>query len=179
MKRMVALFLALALVLSLGAGLAAAAYSVPAYEDGPTLTPASKCPAQPTVYSSPRYLDPRNNTGYDLRGGLSAKKINTDTSGREYGLYFKFTPKRADDGYEIRRFDVVVTNKAGEVLYVDGFDGYMDCQYRYYWCWNFFPLEGLFSGLRDRYGEVVSGRYTMDIYFNSLWAGKTAFSIGK
>ena len=62
---------------------------------------------------------------------------------------------------------------------MDGFDTSMQCQSGYYWYWNFFPLEGLYDNMRILNGSVTAGSYTMNIYFNKLWAGKTSFSIKK
>jgi len=143
------------------------------------LSPDAKCPAQPTIYCSPRYLHEKTRKGQDLRDGLSAKKINDENNTREYGLYLKFTPKRADDGYTIRRIDFVIRNKQGEIQYTAGFDTEVVCEYRYYWSWNFFPLSGFFAVRKLMDGEVLTGRYTLEIYFNELFAGSTQFSIKK
>ena len=144
-----------------------------------SLTSDKKCPAQPTIYCSPRYLHEKTGKGQDLRDGLSAKKINDENNSREYGLYLKFTPKRADDGYTIRRIDFVIRNKQGEVQYTAGFDTEVVCEYRYYWSWNFFSLSGFFALRKLMDGEVLAGRYTLEIYFNELFAGSTQFSINK
>ena len=143
------------------------------------LSPNNRCPVQPTIYSSPRYLG-SNNKGQNLKNGLSAKQIMNDAGGREYGLYFKFTPKGKNaNGYQISRFDVTISDSKDSILYVDGFDSDMECKTGYYWYWNFFPLGGLFNNMDTLYGEIVPGRYTMDIYFNGLWAGRTNFTIKK
>ncbi|MBR2822379.1 MAG: hypothetical protein IKE24_01620 [Clostridia bacterium] len=144
-----------------------------------TLSPKIKCPAQPTIYCSPRYLDEKSGKGQNLKNGISAKKVNDENNTREFGLYLKFTPKRADDGYVIRRIDFVIRNKAGDVQYTAGFDTEVVCEYRYYWSWNFFPLSGFFAVRKLLDGEVLAGRYTLEIYFNSLFAGSTTFSINK
>ena len=144
-----------------------------------SLSPEKKCPAQPTIYCSPRYLHEKTGKGQDLRDGLSAKKINDENNTREYGLYLKFTPKKADDGYTIRRIDFVIRNKQGEIQYTAGFDTEVVCEYRYYWSWNFFPLSGFFAVRKLMDGEVLTGRYTLEIYFNELFAGSTQFSIKK
>ena len=59
-----------------------------------SLTSDKKCPAQPTIYCSPRYLHEKTGKGQDLRDGLSAKKINDENNTKQYGLYLKFTPKK-------------------------------------------------------------------------------------
>ena len=55
----------------------------------------------------------------------------------------------------------------------------MTCQYGYYWYWNFYSLHGLFEQMKSSYGRIVPGTYTMNIYFNSQWAGKVNFKINK
>lgn len=139
---------------------------------------SAKCPQQPTVYCAPRYMDlgaqPQN-----LKRGLSASQILSDYSGREYGLYFKFTPRGKNQNYLITRFDVTISDAKGNLVYVEGFDDYMQCQPRYYWYWNFFNLKGLFENLKTLNGTITPGKYVMNIYFNRLWAGKTNFTIKK
>ena len=144
-----------------------------------SLSSDKKCPAQPTIYCSPRYLHEKTGKGQDLRDGLSAKKINDENNTREYGLYLKFTPKKADDGYKIQRIDFVIRNKQGKVQYTAGFDTEVVCEYKYYWSWKFFPLSGFFALRKLMDGEVLTGRYTLEIYFNELFAGSTQFSINK
>ena len=143
-----------------------------------SLSPDNKCPAQAQIYCSPRCKNLDNNQAYDINS-LSAKQINS-SSNRSYGLYFKFTPSVMDDGYQINRIDVVVSDANNNtVLYVDGFDTDIQCQRNYYWAWNFFSLDGLYDNMRETDGQVVEGQYRMDIYFNQLWAGKTSFRIQK
>ena len=143
------------------------------------LSPDNKCPTQPTVYNAPRYMNTATGKAYDIdkKRGLSAKTINNEAGDKLYGLYFKFTPGGKDAGYRINRFDVVVKDSDGRILYTDGFDSDMVCQAGYYWAWNFFPLEGLFTNMKLLYGEVIPGNYNMDVYFNELWAGNAAFKI--
>ena len=186
MKRVLSLVLVISLFLTCGIFCSAQASSLSASEilsyladQASELSPNNKCSLLPTIYCSPRYKNPDNGNGYDLKKGLSAKTINEDTSGREYGLYFKFTPKGRFNTFYITRFDVTVSDSKGQILYVDGFDSFMVCDPGYYWAWNFFPLAGLFNNMKLLYGEVIQGKYTMDIYFNGLWAGKTAFTIKK
>ena len=138
-----------------------------------------KCPAKPTLYNSARYKNVGSDQVAELRKGFSAKQINETEGSRVYGMYFKFTPKSGDHGYHISRFDVVITEKNGDILFADGFNTDMTCQRGYYWAWNFFPLDGMFRQLKQKYGEVVPGTYTMDIYFNSLWANSTKIKVGK
>ena len=144
-----------------------------------TLSPDNKCPARPTIYCSPRYLHEKSGKGQELRDGLSARKINDANNTREYGLYLKFTPKKADNGYAIKRIDFVIRNKQGEVQYTAGFDTDIVCEYRYYWSWNFFPLNSFFAIRKLIDGEVLTGKYTLEIYFNELFAGSTTFTIKK
>ena len=144
-----------------------------------SLSPDNQCPAQPQIYCSPRCKNLDNNQAYDINS-LSAKQINNTSANRSYGLYFKFTPSVKDNGYQINRIDVVVSDtKNNAVLYVDGFDTNIRCQKGYYWAWDFFTLEGLYDNMRGTDGQVVAGQYRMDIYFNQLWAGKTNFRILK
>ncbi len=144
-----------------------------------TLSRNQKCPVQPTIYCKPRYFDTKKQKAFNMSGRLSAKQINNASSDRQYGLYFKFTPPRNSTGYEIRRFDLVFSDKNDNILYQEGFDTSMTCQANYYWYWDFFPLEGLYTKMRSLYGEVVSGHYILDIYFNGLWAGKADVIINK
>lgn len=175
MRKTVALLLALMMVLCAGLSLGEE-NKLPFTEEQLALSPDIPCSAHPTVYSSPRYLNTESQKAFDLPYGLSAKQINNATN-REFGLYFKFTPGGKDAGYRITRFDVVVTAQNGEKLYIDGFDSDMECKAGYYWAWDFFPLEGLFINMRTLYGQVVAGKYRMDIYFNREWAGNTMFTI--
>jgi len=181
MKRYFKAALVFLMILTMMISVQAAAQSVTLQftDEQLELDPSNQCPVRPQIYSNPRYLNLENESAYDLSNGLSAKQINNSTGTREYGLYFKFTPGGKDHGYYISRFDVVVTDRNGEKLYIDGFDSDLMCEAGYYWAWNFFPLEGLFENLRTLYGEVVPGLYKMDVYFNRLWAGSTTFNIGK
>ena len=190
MKKALSFLLALIICLSgmmFTSALAAANTAVKSVASGssgfvyPTtsLSPNLKCPVQPTIYCKPRFFDQATQKANNMSKGLSAKQINSAPAGRQYGLYFKFTPARSAGGYHISRFDVVISDANGQILYVDGFDASMTCQAGYYWYWDFFPLDGLYENLRSLYGEVVPGKFVMDIYFNSLWAGKTNINIGK
>ena len=144
-----------------------------------TLSPKNKCSAQPTIYCSPRMKVLATGIASDLRSGLSAAAIKKYAGEREYGLYFKFTPKARDDGYLITRFDVIITGPDKQVAFQDGFYDTMQCQKGYYWYWNFFPLQEMFDEQIRKYGSVKTGTYSMDIYFNELWAGKTSFKVSK
>ena len=179
------LSLTLALVLMMSCMLAAPASAITASDlrtqlnnEASGLSTGNKCPQQPTVYCAPRYQDlgaqPQN-----LKRGLSASQIDSDQSGREYGLYFKFTPRGKNQTYLIERFDVTIHDSKGNLVYVEGFDATMQCQPRYYWYWNFFNLAGLFENLKTLNGSITPGKYVMNIYFNRLWAGKTNFTIKK
>lgn len=192
MKKCLSLFLALVICLTGGLFVTASAAtntSTKSVSSGsssnsftyPTtdLSPNRKCPVQPTIYSKPRYRDTATDKVNNMSKGLSAKQINNPPDYRQYGLYFKFTPSRASNGYQIDRFDVVISDKNGTILYTEGFNANMTCQAGYYWYWDFFSLEGFYDNLRAIYGEVISGRFVMDIYFNSLWAGKTSITINK
>ena len=142
-----------------------------------TLSPNNKCPIHPQVYCSPRYKDP-GKEAYDLKNGLQAYRIENPTvQGREYGLYFKFTPGKVDNGYRITRFDIVIRPSKGQPMYTEGFDTDMVCQYGRYWCWDFYSLEGFFDDMRWNYGGVLTGTYIMEVYFNSQWAGEVSFKI--
>lgn len=177
MKRMMTIILALCMMLAMALPAWAGASSLQFTDYQLQLDPNRKCPVQPQVYCNPRYYNEDTGGAYDLSNGLSAKQINNALSNRSYGLYFKFTPHGKDNGYDINRFDVVVTDRQGNKLYIDGFDSDMQCEAGYYWAWNFFPLEGLFMNMRELYGQVIAGQYKMDIYFNGLWAGSVSFKI--
>ena len=111
--------------------------------------------------------------------GLSAAQINNPDRDRDYGLYFKFTPGGKDDGYFISRLDFVILDSQMNTLYSEGFNFNKFCQSGHYWYWNFFSLEDFFQKMNKKEGQVKAGTYTMDIYFNSLWAGSTRFTINK
>ena len=185
MKKGLSLVLAMVLLLScLGVGYASGTMTADELREtmnqaAEELNPNNKCPQTPTVYCSPRYKDADKDSAYELRRGLSASQINNGTSDRSYGLYFKFTPRGRNQSYYISRIDFTIHDKKGNLLYVDGFDTSMQCQSGYYWYWNFFPLDGLYDNMRILDGSVTAGSYTMNIYFNKLWAGKTNFTIKK
>ena len=184
-KRLFALILCIVLSCAFTLGFAETAPQRPGtstYADSSSkytdLSPNNKCPAKPTIYSSARSRIISTDKITELRNGFSVKQINS-ASDREFGLYFKFTPRSGDHGYRITRFDVVFSEKDGTILYTDGFNTDMVCERGYYWAWKFFPLGGLFQQLKARYGEIKIGTYTMDIYFNRLWAGSTRVKINK
>ena len=182
MKKGLSLLLALVICLSgmmFTSALAASSGNSTFVYPTTSLSPNLKCPVQPTVYCKPRFFDTTTQKANNMSKGLSAKQINSAPANRQYGLYFKFTPARSADGYQINRFDIVISDSNGQVLYTDGGISFMTCQAGYYWAWDFFSLEGFYENLRAIYGEVVPGRFVMDIYFNSLWAGKTNINIGK
>ena len=173
-KRYVSLFLSvLLLILCCLAGTASAAYD----EKGNYLSPTNKCRVHPTMYCAPRYQNP-DSEPYNLKS-LSASAITSNYDIRDYGLYFKFTPSRIDDGFYIYRFDTVITDNRGNEIYWEGWDGSMTCQYGYYWYWNFYSLRGFFDALMSSYGRIVPATYTMNVYFNSQWAGKVNFKVLK
>lgn len=174
MKKRCAFLLAFLLILCVLAGTASAAYD----ENGNYLSPYNKCRIHPTMYCAPRYKDYGAESPYNLKG-LSVKSIDANYYNRDYGLYFKFTPSRIDNGFYIYRFDTVVCDSRGNEIYWEGWDDSMTCQYGYYWYWNFYSLHGLFEQMKSSYGRIVPGTYTMNIYFNSQWAGKVNFKINK
>lgn len=143
-----------------------------------TLSPDNKCPVQPIIYCSPRQKSLSRDTVSDLES-LSARNIKKYQGSLEYGLYFKFTPKAKDDGYLILRFDYVITGPDGTVELEKGYSDYMECKKNYYWYWEFFSLQDMLDKHIRQYGDVKTGTYRMDIYFNGLWAGKTTFRIEK
>ena len=188
MKKGCSLLLALIICLSgimVSSVLAAADASTSASSGGSfvspstSLSPRIKCPVQPTFYCKPRFYDTETQKANNMSKGLSAKQINSAPANRKYGLFFKFTPSRSADGYQISRFDWVYSDKNGHVLYTDSLDASTTCRAGYSYSWKFFPLEGFYENLRAIYGEVVPGRFVLDIYFNGLWAGKTNINIGK
>ena len=141
------------------------------------LSPDNKCPVQPTVYASPRWRDTKTQKAYNLQGGLKAAQIDQNNAGREYGLYFKFTPPASADGYTITRLDFNISDRNGKLLYTTGDNTFMQCTAGYYFAWQFLSLEGFFDALRGTNGKVTSGNFVLDVYFNGLWAGKVNFVI--
>ncbi len=142
-----------------------------------SLSPSNECIVQPTIYTCHRYYDNNRGKAYDLNEKFSVKKIRNNQRSRTYGLYMKFTPSRVDNGYHIHRFDVVISSPSGVSLYTTGFDTDMTCEYGRYWYWDFFSLEEFFAYSLQNYNNIPSGTYRIDIYFNSLWAGKSIFKV--
>jgi len=140
---------------------------------------ANKCPVSPAIYSTRRYKDRDKENAYDLNKDFSADAIQRWMGARDYGLYLKFTPGRADNGYQITRFDAAILDPTGEEVFAVGFDDDMKCQYGYYWYWDFFNLDEMFQNLLSSKGYIPTGVYTMHIYFNGMWAGKTQFRVQK
>lgn len=183
MKKSLSLILALVLILSCMICVPASAVTASELREqlekaAEGLDPKDKCPQTPTVYCAPRYQDPGANP-QNLKNGLSAKVISGDVSGRKYGLYFKFTPKGKNQNYLITYLNVTIHDSKNNLVYAIGSSTYLQCQPRYYWYWNFFDLEELFDNLKVLNGSITPGKYTMNIYFNRLWAGKTTFTIKK
>ena len=154
-----------------------AVYTFGALPKRPELSPENLSPAQPTLYSNPRFLDEGRNP-YDAGEALSAGTILKNRSRRAYGIYMKFTPGRRDSGYVIRRVDLVVSDPSGEAVYREGFDTDILCRYGEFWYWNFLSLDALFEERITAAGAVPTGKYTVDLYFDGGWAGRTAFSVG-
>lgn len=179
MKRIFALIVTLSLVLVCFAGhcdTGSSTLSVPGLSDL-KLSPDNQCAIRPMIYCNPRWRNLETMKAYDLPNGLQAAQINQNNPNREYGLYFKFTPSAGDDGYLITRFDITISDRDGRLLYTDGGQDFMICQKGYYWAWDFISLKGFFDTIRDSNGKVGTGIFTLDVYFNSQWAGQTRFSI--
>ena len=151
--------------------------STPTEKPTPRLSTENKSPVDTTFYANPRFRVLGAENAYDLPNGFSAQQINSLSDKREFGLYFKFTPSAKNDGYRIERFDIVISDGTGRELFTDGFNQEMICQRGVYWYWDFFSLKGLFEELRAEHGKVIPGRFTMDIYFNNLWVGKSIINI--
>lgn len=182
MKKAVSFMLALLLFLGLGLSAASATLSQtqPLAKwgySGSYLDPSNVGPVTPTIYSTRRYRDIGKDKAYDLNGDFSSSMIRRQQGNREYGLYLKFTPGRTDDDYYIWRFDTIVTDPWGDQVFYEGFDSDMTCKFGYYWYWEFYNLNSMFEDLIYQYGNVPKGTYTMDIYFNEKWAGKTQFRV--
>lgn len=134
----------------------------------------------PTVYSSLRFKNSGDDRGFDINDGyLSADKIQKQSGKREYGLYLKFTPGRADNGAKIERIDFVISDPDDNIILNAGFDTEVVCEYGYYWYWDFFSLDDLFTDLASQTTGIPVGLYTLDIYFNSHWGGTTHFRVKK
>ena len=179
MKRWIALFLTVILCLNFGSSMASSlGLSADKYQK-PDLSLSSNrtCPVRPTIYSTRRSRKVGEERAYDINKDFSARTIEDNFGFREYGLYLKFTPGRADNGYYIYRFDTVISDPYGNVVYSSGYDSDMTCTYGYYWYWDFYNLNSMFYDIDNRYGYIPKGVYTMDIYFNYLWAGKTQFRV--
>ena len=177
-NKCICMLLALAMLLSCVGCAGAEAVRTAARYDDSNYT-AYKCPITPTIYSMRRYRDRGKENAYDLNKDFSADAIRRWQGARDYGLYLKFTPGRADSGYRITRFDAAILDPYGEEIHAFGFDDDMVCQYGYYWYWDFINLDEMFSNLLDNRGYIPTGVYTMHIYFNGMWAGKTQFRVQK
>ena len=177
LKKMIAFLLLLTLCLSLavpaalGAGSGFQTNKIRQNE----LSPTKLCPVRPTIYSMRRYRQVGKEDAYDTQKDFSASMIASQRGFREYGLYIKFTPGRTDDGYTISRFDTVLYDPKGNIIQTYGEDTDMLCEYGYFWYWDFYSLDEVFCEMLDSQGSIPLGTYTMDIYFNGLWAGKTQF----
>ena len=143
------------------------------------LSPSNKCRVQPMIYSTNRYREIGKDSGYDIRKDFSVKTIQNNRGSKEYGLYFKFTPGGKDNGYLITRFDIVIEDPKKNIIYTEGFDSDMECKKGYYWYWNFFSLQNMFEEQLDTTGTIPLGTFTLHVYFNRLWAGKTTFKVVK
>ncbi len=143
-----------------------------------SLSPRNICPITPTIYSMRRYRKNGQGQAYDINKDFSSDTIVRQQGFLEYGLYIKFTPGRTDDGYRIRSIGMVLSDPWGSILREDE-DNDVDitCKYRYYWSWDFYSLDSVFSSMISDYGYIPTGVYTIDIYFNHLWAGKTQFRV--
>ena len=143
------------------------------------LEESNRYPQPLMVYCAPRYQDPGKEGGSNLRRGLSASQITTDTSGRIYGLYVKITPRAQKETFIISRVDILIRDKLEEVVYAEGFDREITCRPGNYLHWDFFKLGGLYDNLKTLYGDVTTGNFTMSIFFDRHWAGSTTFYIYK
>ena len=175
LKKIVALLAALVFCLSLTCASAVSTGFQTNYNPQTELSPTQLCPIRPTIYSNRRYLQVGKDQAYEINKDFSASMIANQRGFREYGLYIKFTPGRTDDGYYISRFDTVLSDPNGNVVHTFGYDTDMTCKYGYFWFWDFYSLEDVFCNLLDTQGYLPRGVWTMDIYFNGLWAGKTQF----
>ncbi len=138
-----------------------------------------KCPVQPQIYSNKRFKDADKEFGMDLPNDISRAHVirQLEIGNREYGLYLKFTPSWMDQGYYIYRIDFVMSDPKGTEIYSCGMDTSITCEADRFVEWNFFSLMDMFREQLDVYGSISTGKYTMDIYFNSEWAGSTAFMV--
>ena len=143
------------------------------------LDEANRCVQPLMVYCAPRYQDAGKEGGSNLRRGLSAEQIATDTSGRTYGLYVKITPRAQKETLIISRVDILIRDKNEELVYAEGFNREIVCRPGNYFHWDFYKLGGLFDNLKTLYGDIANGNYTMSIFFDRHWAGNTTFYIYK
>ena len=144
----------------------------------PTLSPNHKSSIKATIYSSPRSRRISNESVTNLKS-FSVKTMAKNKGIYEYGLYFKFTPKASEAGNVISRFDFVVTGPYGDIVYQDGFYQIMRLQRNHYGAIKFFNLQGMFDEQARKYGSVPTGTYTLDVYFDEAWSGKTTFKVNK
>ena len=120
------------------------------------LSPAYKCPVRPTIYSNRRYRKVGEDRAYEINKDFSVSMIRQNKGYLEYGLYLKFTPGRSDNGYYISRFDTVISDPYGNIVYRYGYDTNMTCQYGYYWYWDFYNLDGMFSRMLSQSASSAS-----------------------
>lgn len=148
------------------------------------LSQQNKCVVQPQIYCCARYKDKNQEYGQDLSSldtgdAFSANAIQRqlEIGKRNYGIYLRITPSWADDGYEIKRLDFVFKDPSGNKIYSTGCDADITCRNGYFVSWNFINLMDLFREQLALKGKIAKGKYTLDLYFNSKWAGSTYFKI--
>ncbi len=137
------------------------------------------CYIRPTFYSNRRSRKIGQETVRDIDGDFSAQSIKNAQGFLEYGLFIKFTPGVVDDDYQIFKMDVVLYAPSGKIVEIESYDQEMTCKAGIPWCWEFYSLDSVFEKMIYDQGEVMTGTYTMDIYFNNGYAGYTQFRVQK
>ena len=150
------------------------------------LSPENKCIIQPQFYACARYRDKDQRFAQDLSSigqgnDFSAQNIKRqlEIGKRSYGLYLRFTPSWMDDGYHIGRIDFVITDPNNNIALELGMDTDLTCRKDTYVSWSFIELMDMFRNQVDTMNDVVQGKYQLDVYFNSQWAGKVNFKVKK
>lgn len=106
-------------------------------------------------------------------GALSAKSLNQNYS-EEYGLLMQLTYDAATVKSQ-KHGQVVLTLPNGVCFCLSAFD--LKTSARGHYNWNFYDLDETFALIKQWYGKVTEGKYTVDIYVDGKLAGSTIFRI--
>ena len=149
------------------------------------LTAETKCKIRPSVWWSPKYKDTSSkiiNNVQIKKDDLKVFKASTiqeylQSGTRDYGIFLRFTPGGIDDGFEIHQFHLVISDPENNKIAALRSDLEVTCQKNVEIKWDFVNLMEIFRDLMTQKGEIPTGIYTMDIYFNQQWTNNIKFKI--